>query len=160
MKEYKEQNNRPHTLDSNPKSSKQKTIGEILQCYRNGIQMYAETQTDDVMLISEMQATRSVSGFGYTKDACQKNFAFNNDDRNIWAYSQNNRHSEPGVVMRSNPNASNDINIVTERAPCDKCAQDMKNAETNRDLNGINVLYFVTYDSKAQNNLYNLYNSE
>lgn len=160
MKEYKEQKCISRTLDHNPKSARQASIKGIMQCNRNSIQMYNQNITDSDDLISDMQAIRDESGIGRSWTACQKNFAFNIDARTIWAHSQGNRHSEPGVIMRSNPNAANNINIVTERAPCENCEQDMRAAENDRGLNSINVSYFVPYDENSQDNLFSLHSPE
>lgn len=155
MKEYKKQKRHSRTLDSNHKLPRQTYSREIYKCNQSSIQTYRESPTASV---SDFQALRDFAEVGYNISKCKKNFAFNKDDKSIWAKSQKNSHSEPKVIMRSNPNSTNDINIVTERAPCDYCKADMQSAEHDRGLHEINVEYLVPYNDQSQNALFHLYN--
>ncbi len=86
-----------------------------------------------------------------------KNFAFDANDTDNYAHSQGNRHSEPHIVaMAGARNKLATLEIVTERAPCGDCHDDIEQFEAALGRT-LTVKHFVAHDDNAPQNLYNLY---
>ena len=119
-------------------------------------QLYSLSKSNSKTFADTMSDKRVDASF-WRKSGMTKNFAFNKNDDTIWAHSQENRHAEPGILMRSaalHPGAN--YTLVTERAPCDWCGPDITQAEVDGGIT-IDVKYFVEHDDDAKDNLVTFY---
>ena len=116
------------------------------------IQLYSISKTAAKGYANVMGDKRVEAGF-WKKSGMTKNFAYNHNDNAIWAHSQENRHAEPGVLMRSAAlHHGENYTLVTERKPCDYCGPDIEQMENDNGIN-IDVKYFVEHDDEAKDNL-------
>jgi hypothetical protein len=143
-------------VDNRPEAIAQRKLQESSHNNPHPIQMWTATRSATKGLASTMGDKRVEAGF-WNKSGMTKNFAFDKDDTGNWAHSQENRHAEPGILISSlakYPGA--DINLVTERYPCEWCQSDIERAEEDGDID-VNVKYFVDHDDNAKDNLISLY---
>lgn len=124
--------------------------GKCIQCVNS-------IKDISVGLLDIMHQKRINDNF-WNHSSLSKNFAFDEKDTDNYAHSQDNRHSEPMVLAQAGfKNNAQNLILVTERAPCSSCAEDIKTCEG---LLGkeISVKYFVEHNDYAPSNLFNLYN--
>lgn len=105
------------------------------------IQKFSLTRINDVYYAREMAGIRHSDG-NWSASGMGHNYAYDTNDKDIWAKSQGNRHAEPGVIMAYGDGEKH--SFITERSPCSLCTQDIRSAEQQRGVE-YEVGFFVDH---------------
>lgn len=116
-------------------------------------------------IVALLAASRKASGrLNFT--GMQKNYAINENQPDLITHSKANGHSEPQLLgatlsrMQAQGDEADTITILTERAPCGRCASDIQNI-ANESGKSIVVHYLVNYDPdndvQGQDDLWKVY---